>query len=46
MMEELKKKAGEEAAKRIQGGQRIGLGTGSTVRYFLEALGKRLSSGE
>ena len=46
MMEELKKKAGEEAANRIQSGQRIGLGTGSTVRYFLEALGKRLSSGE
>lgn len=45
-MEALKEKAGEEAAKRIQTGQRIGLGTGSTVRYFLEALGKRLSSGE
>ena len=45
-MEELKKKAGEEAAKRIQSGQRIGLGTGSTVRYFLEALEKRLANGE
>jgi ribose 5-phosphate isomerase A len=45
-MEELKKMAGEEAAKRIQNGQRIGLGTGSTVRYFLEALGKRLARGE
>jgi ribose 5-phosphate isomerase A len=45
-MESLKKKAGEEAAKRVQSGQRIGLGTGSTVRYFLEALGERLSSGE
>jgi ribose 5-phosphate isomerase len=30
MMEALKKNAGEEAAKRIQSGQRIGLGTGST----------------
>jgi len=46
VMEQLKKTAGEAAAKRIQGGQRIGLGTGSTVRYFLEALGKRLASGE
>jgi len=46
MMDALKKNAGEEAAKRIQRGQRIGLGTGSTVRYFLEALGKRLSNGE
>jgi ribose 5-phosphate isomerase A len=45
-MEALKKTAGEEAAKRIQNGQRIGLGTGSTVRYFLEALGKRLANGE
>jgi ribose 5-phosphate isomerase A len=45
-MEQLKKRAGEAAAKRIQSGQRIGLGTGSTVRHFLEALGKRLASGE
>jgi len=45
-MEELKQTAGEAAAKRIQSGQRIGLGTGSTVRYFLEALGQRLASGE
>ena len=45
-MESLKKIAGEEAAKRIQNGQRIGLGTGSTVLYFLEALGKRLANGE
>jgi ribose 5-phosphate isomerase A len=45
-MEALKKTAGEEAAKRIQNGQRIGLGTGSTVRYFLEALGKRLANGD
>jgi ribose 5-phosphate isomerase A len=45
-MEELKKKAGEEAAKRVVSGQRIGLGTGSTVRYFLEALGRRLAEGD
>ena len=45
-MERLKQTAGEAAAKRIQNGQRIGLGTGSTVRYFLEALGRRLASGE
>ncbi len=41
-----KQSAAEEAAKRIQNGQRIGLGTGSTVDYFLEALSRRLSSGE
>ncbi len=44
-MEQLKQKAGEEAAKRVVNGQRIGLGTGSTVRYFLEALGRRLAEG-
>jgi ribose 5-phosphate isomerase A len=45
-MEQLKQKAGEEAAKRIMSGQRIGLGTGSTVRYFLEAIGRRLAEGD
>jgi ribose 5-phosphate isomerase A len=45
-MEQLKQRAGEEAVKRIMSGQRIGLGTGSTVRYFLEALGRRLSEGD
>ena len=45
-MEQLKQKAGEEAAKRVVNGQRIGLGTGSTVRYFLEALGLRLAEGD
>ena len=45
-MEQLKQKAGEEAAKRVVSGQRIGLGTGSTVRYFLEALGRRLVEGD
>ena len=46
VMEQLKQKAGEEAAKRVVNGQRIGLGTGSTVRYFLEALGQRLAEGD
>ncbi len=45
-MEQLKQKAGEEAAKRVVNGQKIGLGTGSTVRYFLEALGRRLAEGD
>jgi ribose 5-phosphate isomerase A len=46
MTDQFKQTAGEAAAKRIQNTQRIGLGTGSTVRYFLEALGRRLVSGE
>ena len=45
-MEQLKQKAGEEAAKRVTNGQRIGLGTGSTVRYCLEAIGRRLAEGD
>jgi len=33
--------AGAEAAMRVQAGMRVGLGTGSTVAYFLTALGQR-----
>lgn len=44
--EKLKQIAGEAAAQQVQSGQKLGLGTGSTVRYFLEALQKRLQAGE
>lgn len=44
--DQLKQAAAEEAAKRVQAGQRIGLGTGSTARFFLEALGERLGRGD
>lgn len=37
---------GEVAAQQVQSGQKLGLGTGSTIRYFLEALQLRLQSGE
>lgn len=33
-----KKAAGEEAAKYVESGMALGLGTGSTVAYFLDAL--------
>jgi ribose 5-phosphate isomerase A len=36
--EEYKKKAGEAAVQFIENGMVVGLGTGSTVTYFLEAL--------
>ena len=36
-----KKSAAEEAAKLIEGGMKVGLGTGSTVAYLLPALAKR-----
>ncbi|HUR25810.1 MAG TPA: ribose-5-phosphate isomerase RpiA [Candidatus Thermoplasmatota archaeon] len=43
--EALKRKAGEAAADLVQDGMVVGLGTGSTVRYFIEALGKRVAAG-
>jgi ribose 5-phosphate isomerase A len=44
--EDLKRLAAEAAARSIESGQRIGLGTGSTARLFLQALGRRLAAGE
>lgn len=41
-MSEMKKKAGYQAAEMVQNGQSLGLGTGSTVFYFLERLGERI----
>jgi len=40
-----KRAAGEAAADWIRDGARVGLGTGSTVRYFLLALGRRVKDG-
>lgn len=36
-----KKAAGEAAAELVEDGMRLGLGTGSTVAYFLDALAER-----
>jgi ribose 5-phosphate isomerase A len=44
--DDLKRTAGEEAARRVESGQRLGLGTGSTASFFLEALAARLRAGE
>lgn len=41
-----KEAAGIQAADTIQPGMVLGLGTGSTVSFFLEALGARFNSGE
>ena len=41
-----KEAAGEEAARCVRPGMRLGLGTGSTVAHFLEALGRRYRKGE
>ena len=42
----LKLQAAAEAINYIENGMTLGLGSGSTVNYFLELLGKKLSSGE
>jgi len=42
--EQQKSMAGRKAAEYVQDGQLLGLGTGSTVRFFLDALGKRIRS--
>ena len=36
--------AGQKAVEYVENGQLLGLGTGSTVRFFLEALGKRIQA--
>ncbi|MEA3190524.1 MAG: ribose 5-phosphate isomerase [Thermoplasmata archaeon] len=40
-----KREAGEAAAALAQDGMVVGLGTGSTVRYTIEALGRKVAAG-
>lgn len=44
-VEELKRRAGREAAAMVQDGTVIGLGSGSTAREFVRALGERVADG-
>ena len=44
-MSEAKRAAGQEAARHVEDGMTLGLGTGSTVLFFLEALGARVEGG-
>lgn len=44
-MEEAKRLAGRAALVEVRSGMTLGLGTGSTVRHFLEALGEALAGG-
>lgn len=44
IMSQMKKDAGYLAAKEVKDGQILGLGTGSTTHYFIEAVGKRIES--
>ncbi|WEV60394.1 ribose-5-phosphate isomerase RpiA [Streptococcaceae bacterium ESL0729] len=41
-MDELKKQVGIEAAKFVESGMVVGLGTGSTAKFFVEELGRRI----
>lgn len=41
----LKRAAAREALSRVRSGMRIGLGTGSTMRHFVDLLGAALSEG-
>lgn len=45
-LEALKKEAAIRAVALVGSGMRVGLGTGSTAKYAIEEIGRRLSSGE
>ena len=45
-LEALKKEAALKAVALVQSGQRVGLGTGSTAKYAIEELGRKLRDGE
>jgi ribose 5-phosphate isomerase A len=42
--DQLKRQAGEAAARLVEDGMVVGLGTGSTATYAIEALGKRVAN--
>ena len=44
-LEHHKRQAGEAAAALVVPGMTVGLGTGSTVRFTIEAIGRRLATG-
>lgn len=45
-LEALKKEAALRAVQLVQSGNRVGLGTGSTARYAIEEIGRKLDSSE
>ena len=45
MTTKAKEAAGKKAAELIENGMVVGIGTGSTARYFIKALGKRCREG-
>ncbi len=45
-LEALKKEAALKAVALVRSGDRVGLGTGSTAKYAIEELGRKLAAGE
>jgi ribose 5-phosphate isomerase A len=45
MSDDLKKQAAQAALAHVQGGMRLGLGTGSTAAHFIEGLAERVHAG-
>jgi ribose 5-phosphate isomerase A len=44
-MEELKRQAAARALEHVRSGMRLGLGTGSTAKHFVELLGEKVRAG-
>ncbi len=44
-VEDLKRQAALEAVKRVQSGMKVGLGTGSTAKHAVIAIGEKLAAG-
>ena len=44
-MDQLKRQAAARALEYVHEGMRLGLGTGSTAKHFVELLGERVSAG-
>src|SRR5215217_5809609 len=45
MSEDLKRQAAAAALTQVQSGMRLGLGTGSTARHFVDLLGAKVAAG-
>ena len=44
-MDELKRQAAARALEHVQDGMKLGLGTGSTARHFVDLLGEKVRAG-
>ena len=44
-LEVAKRATGDAAAALVEGGMSVGLGTGTTARWFIEAVGSRVAAG-